>query len=60
MKRQKVKFRWLSTLAICLIWALCIGISIPLAGCNSTEAEVGAVQWKSTPELSTLLSGTET
>ena len=39
MKRQKVKFRWLSTLATCLILALCIGISIPLVGCNNTEAE---------------------
>ena len=42
MKRQKVKFRWLSTLATCLILALCIGISIPLAGCNNTEAEAEA------------------
>ena len=49
MKRQKVKFRWLSTLAICLIWALCIGISIPLAGCNSTEAEVGTVTMEINP-----------
>lgn len=49
MKRQKVKFRWLSTLAICLILALCIGISIPLAGCNSTEAEVGAVTMEINP-----------
>ena len=43
MKRQKVKFRWLSTLATCLIMALCIGISIPLVGCNNTEAEAGTV-----------------
>ena len=43
MKRQKVKFRWLSTLATCLVLALCIGISIPLAGCNNTEAEAGTV-----------------
>ena len=42
MKRQKVKFRWLSTLATCLILALCIGISIPLVGCNNTEAEAEA------------------
>ena len=49
MKRQKVKFRWLSTLAICLILALCIGISIPLAGCNSTEAEVGTVTMEINP-----------
>ena len=42
MKRQKVKFRWLSTLATCLILALCIGITIPLAGCNKTEAEAEA------------------
>ena len=42
MKRQKVKFRWLSTLATCLIMALCIGITIPLAGCNNTEAEAEA------------------
>ena len=49
MKRQKVKFRWLSTLAICLILALCIGISIPLAGCNNTEAEVGTVTMEINP-----------
>ena len=49
MKRQKVKFRWLSTLAICLILALCIGIAIPLAGCNSTEAEVGTVTMEINP-----------
>ena len=42
MKRQKVKFRWLSTLATCLILALCIGITIPLVGCNNTEAEAEA------------------
>ena len=42
MKRQKVKFRWLSPLATCLILALCIGISIPLVGCNNTEAEAEA------------------
>ena len=42
MKRQKVKSRWLSTLATCLILALCIGISIPLVGCNNTEAEAEA------------------
>ena len=42
MKRQKVKFRWLSTLATCLIMALCIGITIPLVGCNNTEAEAEA------------------
>lgn len=43
MKQQNVKFRWLSTLATCLILALCIGISIPLAGCDNTEAEAGTV-----------------
>ena len=49
MKRQKVKFRWLSTLATFLILALCIGISIPLAGCNNTEAEVGTVTMEINP-----------
>ena len=49
MKRQKVKFRWLSTLATCLIMALCIGISIPLAGCNKTEAEAGTVTMEINP-----------
>ena len=49
MKRQKVKFRWLSTLATCLILALCIGISIPLVGCNNTEAEVGTVTMEINP-----------
>ena len=49
MKRQKVKFRWLSTLATCLVLALCIGISIPLAGCNNTEAEVGTVTMEINP-----------
>ena len=49
MKRQKVKFRWLSTLATCLIMALCIGISIPLAGCNNTEAEAGTVTMEINP-----------
>ena len=49
MKQQKVKFRWLSTLAICLILALCVGISIPLVGCNNTEAEVGAVTMEINP-----------
>ena len=50
MKRQKVKFRWLSTLATCLIMALCIGISIPLAGCNNTEAEAGTVTMEINPD----------
>ena len=49
MKRQKVKFRWLSALATCLVLALCIGISIPLAGCNNTEAEVGMVTMEINP-----------
>ena len=49
MKRQKVKFRWLSTLAICLILALCVGISIPLAGCNSADAEAGTVTMEINP-----------
>ena len=49
MKRQKVKFRWLSTLATCLVMALCIGISIPLAGCNKTEAEAGTVTMEINP-----------
>ena len=49
MKRQKVKFRWLSTLATCLILALCIGITIPLAGCNNTEAEAGTVTMEINP-----------
>ena len=49
MKRQKVKFRWFSTLATCLIMALCIGISIPLAGCNNTEAEAGTVTMEINP-----------
>ena len=49
MKRQKVKFRWFSTLATCLVLALCIGISIPLAGCNNTEEEVGTVTMEINP-----------
>lgn len=49
MKRQKVKFRWLSTLATCLVLALCIGISLPLAGCNNTEAEAGTVTMEINP-----------
>ena len=49
MKRQKVKFRWLWTLAACLVVALCIGISIPLSGCNNTEAEVGTVTMEINP-----------
>ncbi len=49
MKRQKVKFRWLSTLATCLVLALCIGISIPLVGCNNTEAEAGTVTMEINP-----------
>ena len=49
MKQQKVKFRWLSTLATCLVSALCIGISIPLAGCNNTEAEAGTVTMEINP-----------
>ena len=49
MKRQKVKFRWLSTLATCLILALCIGITIPLVGCNNTEAEAGTVTMEINP-----------
>ena len=49
MKRQKVKFRWLSTLAICLILALCVGISIPLAGCNRADAEAGTVTMEINP-----------
>ena len=49
MKRQKVKFRWLSTLATFLVLALCIGISIPLAGCNNTEAEAGTVTMEINP-----------
>ena len=49
MKRQNVKFKWLSTLAACLVLALCIGISIPLAGCNRTEAEAGTVTMEINP-----------
>ena len=49
MKKQNVKFRWLSTLATCLILALCIGISIPLAGCDITEAEAGTVTMEINP-----------
>ena len=49
MKRQKVKFRWLSTLATCLVLALCIGITIPLVGCNNTEAEAGTVTMEINP-----------
>ena len=49
MKRQNVKFKWLSTLAACLVLALCIGISIPLAGCNHTEAEAGTVTMEINP-----------
>ena len=46
MKRQKVEFRWLTTL---VTLALCIGILIPLVGCNNTEAEVGAVTMEINP-----------
>ena len=49
MKKQNVKFRWLSALATCLILALCIGISIPLAGCDNTEAEAGTVTMEINP-----------
>ena len=49
MKRQKVKFRWFSTLATCLVLALCIGISISLVGCNNTEAEAGTVTMEINP-----------
>ncbi len=49
MKQQNVKFKWLSTLAACLVLALCIGISIPLAGCNHTEAEAGTVTMEINP-----------
>ena len=49
MKRQNVKFKWLSTLAAFLVLALCIGISIPLAGCNRTEAEAGTVTMEINP-----------
>ncbi len=48
-KKVKVKFRWLSTLTTCLVLALCIGISIPLAGCNNTEEEVGTVTMEINP-----------
>ena len=46
MKRQKVEFRWLTTL---VTLALCIGILIPLVGCNNTEAEVGTVTMEINP-----------
>ena len=49
MKQQNVKFKWLSTLAAFLVLALCIGISIPLAGCNRTEAEAGTVTMEINP-----------
>ena len=49
MKRQNVKFKWLSTLAAFLVLALCIGISIPLASCNRTEAEAGTVTMEINP-----------
>ena len=49
MKRQKVELRWLTTLATCLVLALCIGILIPLVGCNNTEAEAGAVTMEINP-----------
>ena len=46
MKRQKVEFRWLMTL---VTLALCIGILIPLVGCNNTEAEAGTVTMEINP-----------
>ena len=46
MKRQKVEFRWLTTL---VALALCIGILIPLVGCNNAEAEVGTVTMEINP-----------
>ena len=46
MKRQKVEFRWLTTL---VTLALCIGILIPLVGCNNTEAEAGTVTMEINP-----------
>ena len=46
MKRQKVEFRWLTTL---VALALCIGILIPLVGCNNTEAEAGTVTMEINP-----------
>ncbi len=46
MKRQKVEFRWLTAL---VTLALCIGILIPLVGCNNTEAEVGTVTMEINP-----------
>ncbi len=46
MKRQKVEFRWLTTL---VTLALCIGILISLVGCNNTEAEVGTVTMEINP-----------
>ena len=46
MKRQKVEFRWLTTL---VALALCIGILISLVGCNNTEAEVGTVTMEINP-----------
>ena len=49
MKQQNVKFKWLSSLAACLVLALCIGISILLAGCNHTEAEAGTVTMEINP-----------
>ena len=49
MKRQKVELRWLTTLATCLVLALCIGILIPLVGCNNAEAEAGAVTMEINP-----------
>ena len=36
-------------MATCLVLALCIGISIPLAGCNNTEAEAGTVTMEINP-----------
>ena len=49
MKRQKVELRWLTTLATCLVLALCIGILIPLVGCNNAEAEAGTVTMEINP-----------
>ena len=46
MKRQKVEFRWLTAL---VTLALCIGILIPLVGCNNTEAEAGTVTMEINP-----------
>ena len=47
--KQKGFTSWIATLTTCLILVLCIGVAIPMVGCNKAEAEAGTVTMEINP-----------